>query len=255
MPTLHPDHFLKQGTDYSNFSSTPSENITQVTDAPDNYTLYALDSFLTDPTQFDLWLANCQRILDQKGLGRFINPDFDRPQTTDLPNAKRWYRISKDVQAWLQGNMSPEIYNMVERRGYDVQFADALTFQMKLLFRSTGYMSAKRNAQDLLRLKRSEYATASQYVSAFQSAYSKCLQRVNFTPFIAAVIVLDQVYPDISNWVDNKHSEFQKEFKDANNFSDDHLIILMNDIVDHLQTRETNPQLSAVANAISNKAT
>lgn len=169
-----------------------------------------------------------------------LHPDRSLKQGTDYSNFS-------DVQALPQGNMSPEIYNMVERPGYDVQFADDLAFQKKLLFRSTGYMSAKKTTQDLLRLKRSDYATASQYISAFQSAYIKCLQHVNFTPFVAAVIVLDQVYPDTPNWVDKKHSEFQKEFKDANNFKDDNLIILLNDIIDHLQTRESNPQLSAVA--------
>jgi hypothetical protein len=59
--------------DYSNFIATDSQNITQVTDAPETYSLWAFDAPLQSPTQFDLWLQNCYEPLDQKGLARFID--------------------------------------------------------------------------------------------------------------------------------------------------------------------------------------
>lgn len=103
---------LRPGTDYDNFPSTSAENVTQVTDALEQYTLWALDGLLNDPSQVDVWFSICHHILDQKNLGRFLDPTCPRPLTTDL-DATKWYRISKGILAlgqYVPGNLQYDVH-------------------------------------------------------------------------------------------------------------------------------------------------
>jgi hypothetical protein len=125
---------LAAGTDYTNFTTTPTGQINQITDVPDTYQLHKLENPLSDPEQFDVWFDACTTILRQKGMHNLLDIKIPRPQTSDTDNAKKWVKSSRDVQSWLVINMTNEMYQLIKAQGFQIQFADEFIHNAKAVF-------------------------------------------------------------------------------------------------------------------------
>lgn len=58
---------------------------------------------------------------------------------------------------------------------------------------------------------------------------------------LGCVLILRQTNSDSPDWVEHKYVEYQKKYTDARDFTDDDLIDLFNDAMNHLRAREASP--------------
>jgi len=125
--------------DLSAFIVAPVTIYDQATDLPPPSKTTVLpilgpDSFgfkLSSCLEIDQWLANVNNILTTYHLNRLIDVRIPRPKRNS-PNAENWLILSMQVSSWLVSNMSSNMYQWIESRGYRMELADELIYVTKL---------------------------------------------------------------------------------------------------------------------------
>ncbi|KAJ5204513.1 Shikimate kinase [Penicillium cinerascens] len=77
--------------------------------------------------EIDQWLVNVNNILTTYHLNRLIDVRIPRPKRNS-PNAENWLNLSMQVAGWLVSNMTTEMYQWIESRGYRIALADELIY-------------------------------------------------------------------------------------------------------------------------------
>lgn len=107
----------------------------QATDLPETETMVVLPNLgpdlfgfkLSHYLEIDQWLANVNNILTTYHLNRLIDVQIPRPKRNS-PNAENWLNLSMQVSRWLVSNMTVEMYQWIESRGYRIVLADELIY-------------------------------------------------------------------------------------------------------------------------------
>jgi hypothetical protein len=81
--------------------------------------------------EIDQWLANVNNILTTYRLNRLIDVRIPRPKRKSS-NAENWLALSMQVSRWLVSNMTSEMYQWIESRGYRIVLADELIYVTRL---------------------------------------------------------------------------------------------------------------------------
>lgn len=236
--------------DYYDFvaNTTATGPITQITDAPEEFTLNPLDP-LINTHDFDIWLDDATRILRQLNLHRFLDQDIERPDKIS-PHAARWVKTSKKIQAWLFQSIPKEINRLVQTSHCRHDFADEYIALLKKVLDFTGYTAASRDIVAFWNLRRSKFSSPTEFVSAFRDTYAKMEERVPISPAIVGQILLHEIESDNPTMIATRHSAYEKRFAKMDDFKAKDLFTLFNEVLNELRKLET--MFAAVSVASSN---
>lgn len=107
--------------------------ITQMTDAPEEFTLSPLEPF-TGPHDFPTWLENVTRILRRLNLYHFIDRSAPHPPGIS-PLTDRWCETSKKISLWMHQSAPDNINRLVQHIGFHCDFADQYLEALKFLLK------------------------------------------------------------------------------------------------------------------------
>ncbi|OKO98596.1 Retrovirus-related Pol polyprotein from transposon TNT 1-94 [Penicillium subrubescens] len=244
MSLQHDSSFAKSPAarvDYSNFIADPSTAaggaVTQITDVPESYTLHAIDDKLTNANDFDTWLDDVTRILQQKNLHRLIDAQIERPPTTS-PHAARWFRVSKDIQSWLYQSVSKEINRLMLSRRTPTQFADEYIGALKETLNKTGYHAAIKDCVAWWETRRSQFTSGIEFLTAFRDRYAKTAQKMVTPPFLIAGVLLHEIRGDIPTMIVARHTNNDRIYANPEDFKDVDLHKLFNELENELESAE-----------------
>lgn len=158
-------------------------------------------SKLKDRNGFESWYSAVLRILDAEKMKHIVDIRVPRPPDAH-PDAKNWRTVSESVAVWLEENMSSEMYTLVRKQGTPVVLADELMAATSKAFAGGLYFPDRSHIGRFWRITREDFPSTTRFIIRVQQHYFTVTELgVNFPPYIALNIILDQLDEDETRYI------------------------------------------------------
>lgn len=153
-------------------------------------------SKLKDRSDFESWYSAVLRILDAERMKHIVDIQVPHPPDSH-PEVENWRGVSEKVAVWLEENMSSEMYMLVRKQGMPVVLADELMAATVKAFAGGLYFPDRSHIGRFWRIRREDFPSTTRFIIRVQQHYFTVTQLgVNFPPYIALNIILDQLDED-----------------------------------------------------------
>jgi hypothetical protein len=158
------------------------------------------------------WLHVVQGHLANLGIKDVIDKLIDRPDESH-PKYNDWVRWSQRVDRWLFSNVGEKIKNRLQKAVPPLEYAD-MTMEQILLLEPNADDRMNIEALDLWNMHRTNYATAFEYVEAWNDQVQHCRRLdIGIGYYLATKIMMQELsieYPVVTAFVHNEMREQDK---------------------------------------------
>ena len=165
-------------------------------------------SKLKDRNDFESWHSAVLRILDAERMKHIVDIRVPRPPDSH-PGIENWRSVSEKVAVWLEENMSNEMYTLVRKQGMRTVLADEFMAATTKAFSGGPDFPNRSHIGRFWRINREDFPSTTRFIIRVQQHYFTVTQLgVNFPPYIALNIILDQLDEDETKYILPKMRKF-----------------------------------------------
>lgn len=178
------------------FSPVKIKPAHQAVDLPEvgSFKLPQMAAPLKVPAELGEWLQSIELVLSDKGLESLIDITVPRPPHSH-PGALKWQTLSRQVQAWLQQSLTGPMVPHIMARKPRSELADEFLEDIKKAVVRFGIHWDQEALLELVRLKRSKYNNAKEYIGALTLMYRNLW--VPIPPHMVIFIMLKELEEDM----------------------------------------------------------
>ncbi|KAF5858633.1 hypothetical protein ETB97_003942 [Aspergillus alliaceus] len=196
--------------------------INQATNLPEkaDFTLQPMEK-LENHNNWDEWIDTVRMILDIHELQDLIKADVPKPSKSD-PKYEIWRTCASIVNLWLRAHLTEDLAAKLETTHLPKQWPDETVQTISKLIHGHGYLLNGAVWIDAVLIKRSDYGTIQQFVTALQEKISAAGKvNMTITPYQATLLLLNGIETELPIFAGNvRYSMTENSWKDLteNNF-------------------------------------
>ncbi|KAI2966591.1 hypothetical protein CBS147324_7348 [Aspergillus niger] len=197
-----------RGVSFKNLSlegEVPTEPTTQADRLPAQMPdgVPGLPLLLHGRENFSKWDFQVKQALKNVGLEDLIKLDLPRP-SAQHEKFKAWHSYSRVLQSWLTGQLSGKVMDQFQASADKKDYVDDAYKAIRRIVMGHGIVLCQSVAYNLVKPKRSDYATAGDYIQDFWNNYVLAKElRCGIPPFTASLLLLREIQTDMPAWATN----------------------------------------------------